>query len=616
MLLPRRQDFRSGYVLWAPIVLVARLDFLTFEGKSYIIVYYCGRGYDVFWLATPHARRQCEELLKPLISEAWNSPGFQSAWRTLKREIDEMPTADIEPFADAMTRELFISDNLSDNLALLLLDPILSALKRFIESNDGVRMAAVLAKYTAMRGVSSQFTAETMYSLASKAEQSLSDELAAQIDSDPTAHEREAQQQFEKAINFLSGQLLQARFGDLKTNVTPRVVEGLIPDFISIATEAAEFNPYFGAAICVWVRKVIQTLGERSHDDQVRAVADAEIKCIESSLAFEKHNKLIWLEFKSLSDLAFRELFELRHIERASDLAARAVKLGSHLWERTTRDSKKAELTDRIAPLCRFSADPDLVATWLERARSPLQLQAKHCEVVGNLPQAAHLYSQIAFRSFVGAEFARTERLYNLATFFFDKADFCRRHIDPVDSLAASGNEYRLFEARGFSAASSARRNQDIASATEQFGDAAQHLHRASRLAWESGPEANFGSHIFYESAAHFFLAIAQVYRAARAESQQSFVFHCLRSSEIFPKCFSMFRNVFKAYGAILEYAVSFEPSGSEPIRVNLIANLYPRPDLLLLTATAIKNAIVCGDDPRPHALELAKSFLFIDPRG
>jgi hypothetical protein len=325
---------------------------------------------------------------------------------------------------------------------------------------------------------------------------------------------------------------------------------------------------------------------------------------------------LIWLEFKSLSDLAFRELYELRRIDRATELAARAVQCGSHLWEGTTSNSKKAELIDRITPLCRFSTDPDLVATWLERARLPLQLQAKECEELGDLPQAAHLYSQIAFRSFVGAEFAQTERLYDLAIFFFDKAHYCRRHIDPFDPLSASESEYRLFEAKGFSAASSARRNHDIASATEQFGDAAQHLHRASCLAFKSEPEANFGSHIFYESAAHFFLAIAYVYQAARADSQQSFASYCLRSSEIFPKCFSMFRNVFKAYGAVLEYVVSSKPSKLEPIRANLIANLYPRPEALLATATGIKKAVIYGDDPRPHTLELAKSLLFIDPRG
>lgn len=527
-----------------------------------------------------------------------------------------MPQADLEPFVDALTREFFISDKLPDNLALLLLDPMLSVLKRCVESQDDLRKAAVLAKYAAVRGVSSHFTAETMHSLASDSSQSLSDEIAAQIESDPASHEKEAQQRYEEAIHYLSAHLLQLRFGDRNVRVTRKMIEALIPDFLSIAAESVEFNPYFGAAICVWVRKLFETFGGQSQEDQLRAAAATELICLESSLTFETRNKLIWSEFRSLADLAFRELYEWRHIDRAKELAARAVQSGAHLWERTTRDSKKAELIDRINPLCRFSTDPDLVATWLERARLPLQLQARKCEEVGDLPQAAHLYSQIAFRSFVGAEFAQTARMYHLATFFFDKADYCWRHIDSANSPAASGRHYRIFEARGFSAASSARANQDATSATEQFSDAAQHLHRASRLAWQAGPEANFGSHIFYESAAHFFLAIAEIYEAARAESLQLFVSHCLRSVEILPKCFSMFRNVFKAYGALLEHVLSPERSELEPIRAHLISNLYPSPEILLETAMEIKNAIVRGTDPRPHALELAKSFLFIDPRG
>jgi hypothetical protein len=573
-------------------------------------------GYALFWFSTPQFRRQCESLLLPLISEPWNSPEFQNAWRSLKQDVDGMPEADLEPFADALTRAFFVSDNLPDNLALLLLDPTLSALKRCIEFQDDSRMPAVLAKYAGMRGVSSQFTAETMHSIASDAGQSLSDEIAAQMDPDPTTHEKEAHQRYEEAINFLSAHLLKSRFGDRNVAVTREMIDALIPDFISIAAESAEFNPYFGAAICVWVRKLFETFGGQSQEDQLRAAAETERKCLESSLAFETRNKLIWSEFRLLADLAFRELYEWRHIDRAKELAARAVQNGSQLYEKTTRDSKKAELIDRISPLCRFSTDPDLVATWLERARLPLQIQARQCEEVGDLPQAAHLYSQIAFRSFVAAEFAQAARMYNLATFFFDKADYCWRHVDSVDLPAAPGSQYRIFEARGFSAASSARGNQNTASATDQFGDAAQHLHRASRLAWQAGPEANFGSHIFYESAAHFFLAIAEIYQAARAESEQSFVFHCLRSVQIFPKCFSMFRNVFKAYGALLEHALSPETSGLEPIRAHLVSNLYPSPEVLLATAMEIKNAIVHGADPRPHALELAKSFLFIDPRG
>jgi hypothetical protein len=65
----------------------------------------------------------------------------------------------------------------------------------------------------------------------------------------------------------------------------------------------------------------------------------------------------------------------------------------------------------------------------------------------------------------------------------------------------------------------------------------------------------------------------------------------------------------------LLKYAVSSDWSDAVALRNHLIYNLYPSADALLATANRVKNAIG-REDPRPHTLELAKSLLFIDPRG
>jgi hypothetical protein len=444
----------------------------------------------VFWLMTAVVQGRSGNLLEPLLVEPWGSPNFKDAWRTLKQNIDGMPEADLEPFADALTRALFASKTFPDNLATLLLDPILSALKRSIESPGDARKAAVLAKYQAMRGVSLQFTAETVHAIVSDATQALSDELIVELGPDPLTHEQEAKKCYREAIDFLSGHLIRERFEDGDEPAPKEMLSVLIPEYLSIARESQEFNPYFGTALCAWLRTVMERFNGSVHENQAPAVLAIERDCLNRCLAFESRSKLPWLEFKSLADQAFRALYEWRDIAQAREFAVRALECGTHLWERTTRDSKKAELVDAISPLCRFSGNSDLVAAWLERARQPIQVQAEQFEARGELGQAAHLYSQVAFRTFVAAEFGQATRLYTVATFFFDKAHYCWRRADST----ASASNYRLFEAKGFSTASAARRNLNALSATEQFGDAAQYFDRAKRLAWQTGAMSLFAS--------------------------------------------------------------------------------------------------------------------------
>jgi hypothetical protein len=564
----------------------------------------------VFWITTAAMQRRCTDLLDPLLTEPWNSPKFQKAWRALKQHVESMPEADLESFGDALSRTLFGLSPLPDNLGTLLLDPILSAFKRSIESPGEARKAAALAKYQAMRGVSLRFTAETVHAIVSDETQSLSEQLFAQLGSDPESHEQEAKKCFDEATQFLSGHVIRERFAD-EEPPADEMVEALVPELLAIARRAQEFNPYFGVTLCAWLQGLMERFDEDRYEREMQDVAAIERDSLACCLTFESRSKLHWLEFKSLADQAFRHIYEWRDVARGRELAARALECGTQLWERTTRNTKKAELVDAISPICRFSGNADLVATWLERARQPIQVQAEHCEAIGDLGQAAHLYSQVAFRTFVAAEFAQATRLYTVATYFFDKAHFCWRHVESTGSKS----NYRLFEARGFSTASAARRNLDIISATEQFGDAAQYFDRAKRMAWETDEMGLFASQNFYDSAAHFFLALSCLYRAASAESADSFLLLCLHSSSVVTKCFSGFRSVFKSYGELLKYCVSPDWSDGEALRVHLIGNLYPWADTLVATAERIKGAIG-REDPRPHILELAKSLLFIDPRG
>jgi hypothetical protein len=134
-------------------------------------------------------------------------------------------------------------------------------------------------------------------------------------------------------------------------------------------------------------------------------------------------------------------------------------------------------------------------------------------------------------------------------------------------------------------------------------------------MAWETDAMGLFASQNFYDSAAHFFLALSYLYRAANAESADSLRSLCLHSSAVVMKCFSGFYSVFKSYGELLKYCVSPDCADGDAICKHLVGNLYPSPDALLATAERIKSALG-REDPRPHVLELAKSLLFIDPRG
>lgn len=565
----------------------------------------------MFWLVTSNTQSNCQDLLKPLIYEDWESPEFIRGWNRLKQQVEDMPATELEPFVDALAHSLFTSDDVKGNLPMLLLDPLYSALKRLMESSDDSRRSAVAAKYMALRALSSQFMAETMHSLANDDPQSLPDALLGNLETDPAAHEQQAEKEYTKAIGFLCDYLFRTRFSGV-SNSTSVNLDALIPDLISIASDTQAFNPYFGVSLCKGIRNVLQSSGGEQFDDQLSSVTDIELKCVDSILRFQVRSNLSWSELLLRADLAFRELYEFRRVERASEIAALAVECGGRLWEKTTSDAKKAELADRISPLCRFLRDPNLVATWLERARGPLQAQAELSEAYGDLAHAAHYYSQIAFRTFVAAEFAQTARLYLLATFFFDKAHYCWRQCQPAQ---LTENKYRLFEAMGFSAGSSARRSNSTATAVKQFTDAAQYFRQAAALAWERDPKGLFGSINFYDSAAHFFWALAHAYEASLAESQGAFAFHLSRSETALTKCFSGFQNVFKAYSELLKYVLSPEPSDSEPIRASLHFNGYQTADSLVEIGTSIKKEMYNGD-PRPHALALARSLIFIDPRG
>jgi len=564
----------------------------------------------VVWIINTTMQLRCKEMLGPLMTESWNSAKFQNAWRLLKQHVESMPEEELEAFGDELCRTLFGPNALPDNLGMSLLDPILSAFQRAIEAPDDTRKAAALAKYYAMRGVSLRFAAETVHEIVSDRTKSLTEPSIVRLGADPESHEQEAKKCLDEAIHFLSGQLIRDRFGNKETP-SAEMIGALIPELVEIARKASEYNPYFGAALCVRLRDLIKRFDEDRYEKETQTVLEVERDCVDRGLEFESRSKLQWLEFRCLANQAFRHLYEQRDVARGREFAARALECGTRLWERTTRHAKKAELVDAISPLCRFSGNGDLVATWLERARQPIQTQAEQCEAIGDLGQAAHLYSQVAFRTFVAAEFGQSTRLYTVATYFFDKAHFCWRHVES----ASLKDNYRLFEAKGFSTASAARRNLDVLSATEQFGDAAQYFDRAKRMAWEADAMGLFASQNFYDSAAHFFLALSYLYRAANAESAESMRSLCLHSSAVVMKCFTSFHSVFKSYGELLRYCVSPDWADGGAVREHLFRNLYPSPDALVAIAKRIKDALG-REDPRPHVLELAKSLLFIDPRG
>jgi hypothetical protein len=365
----------------------------------------------VYWITNATMQRRCQDLLAPLMTEPWNSAKFQNAWRAVNQLVEDMPEGDLESFGDALCRRLFGPSALPDNLGMLLLDPILSTFQRAIESPGDARKGAVLAKYQAMRGVSLRFTAETVHEIVSDGTKSLTEPLIAQLGVDPEIHEQHAKKCFDEAIDFVSGQLIRERFGNEEPPAA-EMIGALIPEIVEVARTAQEFNPYFGAALCAWLRDLMKRLDEDRYENETQEVLAIERECVACGLEFESRSKLHWLEFKSLADQAFRHLYEWRDVVRGRELAARALQCGTQLWERTTRDSKKAELVDAISPLCRFSSNSDLVATWLERARQPLQTQAEQCEAIGELGQAAHFYSQVAFRTFVAAEFGHDTALH------------------------------------------------------------------------------------------------------------------------------------------------------------------------------------------------------------
>lgn len=385
----------------------------------------------------------------------------------------------------------------------------------------------------------------------------------------------------------------------------------LVPRLLDLVDASLERNTHLALAVADWVGRQLRQPGVPEPPEALRARAlDLAEKCERRMAEVEDRLGLTAVALDAAERSAYRTMYVLHRPEEGRRLARRCLQRGDQLL--TVSDDTSDDrlgLLDRLFRVSRLTGDVTTVMEWSERLQRHIRARGLRHERAERWVDAADSYSNLGYRYFTAAEYTGVSRMYQLAVYFFDKADVLRARAPDPDTEPGPG--YRFFESEGFVYGASARL-AGRETAVELYERAASAHDRAARMTFESQ-----GSFHLYQRAGYFFNAHAALARCASATN--------------FPTCLSLLgeaaenlrmdvtQDVFPLYGATLVRLARGEadPATAEIVR-GLAHTLHPDGEQVATAARTAATALADGDLPafRGAVPELSRLFIFLYALG
>lgn len=350
--------------------------------------------------------------------------------------------------------------------------------------------------------------------------------------------------------------------------------------------------------------------------------------CLERCSIFWKVAKVPYGQLAMLEKISFLHSFKLQNIELGRKFADEALKLGDDLNFDLQMAKAPSEtivnLRQRLYSLSRLTGDQKKVEQRLDLFCAHLHRDADKYYEKQEWNKAANFYSNLGYKYFNAAEYVGSRVLYNLSIYFFEKAEYCRskepyilqENPDDMDTMSYRRLEmsYRRLEANGFIYGASARLSNKGPAVVGLFYDAADQLAEAAFLTFQ-----NLQIHDFYNSTAHFFLAQAELARAAKATGSQDFIRHIISSDQALGECFPLYKNIFNAYQSILKILVNPNNQEKDEDKIRYLSRGgHPDPRHVVDIAHRIISHYETGNSCQlsDDLFELGRCFIYLNPLG
>jgi tetratricopeptide (TPR) repeat protein len=393
----------------------------------------------------------------------------------------------------------------------------------------------------------------------------------------------------------------------------------LVPRLLDLADASLQRNTHLALAVADWVGRQLRQPGRPKPPEALQARArDLEERCVHRMAEVEDRLGLTAAALDAAERSAYRTMYVLHRPEDARRLAHRCLQTGDRLLTAPDDTSdERLDLLNRLFKVSRLTGDVTVVMERSERLQRHIRARGLRHERAERWLEAADSYSNLGYRYFTAAEYTGVSRMYQLAVYFFDKADVLRaRAPDPVPVTGTdTGLEpgYRLYESEGFVYGASARlAGPDTAA--ELYEQAASAHARAAQMAFQSPGLFNL-----YKAGGHFFNSHAALARCARSADFPTCLGQLDGAARNLRSAIAVTQDVFPLYEATVVRLVRGEadPCTADMVR-GLGHTLHPDGAGVAATARTAATALAEGDLPAFHdALrELSRLFVFLHALG
>jgi hypothetical protein len=356
-----------------------------------------------------------------------------------------------------------------------------------------------------------------------------------------------------------------------------------------------------------WVGRQLRQPGRPEPPEALRVrFQDLEERCERRMIEVEDRLGLTAAALDAAERTAYRTMYVLHRPEDARRLAYRCLQTGDRLLTVPDDTSdERVDLLNRLFKVSRLTGDVTTVMERSERLQRHVRARGLRHERAERWVDAADSYSNLGYRYFTAAEYTGVSRMYQLAVYFFDKADVMRAQAEEP------GPGYRELESEGFVYGASARlAGPDTA--VELYDRAASAHDRAARMTFQTQ-----GLFHLYRSAGYFFNAHAALARCASATDFS----RCLDLLGEAAECLriDVTQDAFPLYGATV---VRLARGEADPCTADMVRGLghtlHPDGERVAATARTGATALAEGDllAFRDAVRELSRLFVFLYALG
>lgn len=389
----------------------------------------------------------------------------------------------------------------------------------------------------------------------------------------------------------------------------------VVPPLLDVADGSLDRNTHLAMAVADWVSRHLRRPGLPEPPEALWARAhDLEERCDRRMAEVEDRLGLTATALDTAERIAYRTMYDLRRPEDAQRLAHRCLQTGDRLLSALDDISdERLELLNRLYKVSRLTGDVTTVMERSERLQRHVRARGLRHERAERWGDAADSYSYLGYRYFTAAEYTGVSRMYQLAVYFFDKADVLRARAPVVESGTGAESGYRQYESEGFVYGASARlAGSDTAA--ELYDRAAAAHARAAQMTFQSA-----GLFSLYEVAGHFFNAHAVLARCVRSADFPTCLGLLGEAAQNLRSAIGVTRNAFPIYETTTGRLARGEanPCTADMV-LGLRHTLHPDAERVAATARTAATALAENDLPgfRDAVRELSSLFVFLHALG